>query len=498
MPGQVPPQNDNLDKDEAAAAAAATPAPTATTAATLEPQQQPELDDWGLPIRKKVVKKVVIPQDESDGEDAFEDAHEDVAAKQELENNINKKSENKQNTGKSEERNNNSGGGSSPVVGIAAAAASPSGDNGNGTRKVSAGAAMLRKKREQEIKQMIRPEWVPSEKTKIEARVAAEQSSLSADQRPRTPNSRPVTRDGPRGDTDWIAQSLQKAEAKAIVDMNKDMMHNNSKVSIEEVGGDELATTMEHATQKTEIPATTPDPILEPQTKANTEKPQDTPEKKVEGHKRNESAASIALRSHAGSVGSTSAPAASEWSHQQLAPMKEVEIPADKPEDDEWQTMPAYAPFNLYNDDGKLIAIEHEEDAEQENYNQQLGGAGKGYTRVQMDEDAQSATSMDENTAYLFKEPSSNLMDEDEEGRDMLSQMQTTKGILTETQRIAYVGMVRLGMIAVNKELDKLDRNRSTRKLIDMSKESGTKWSQKIMVRLYSHMEIESAGKLSS
>ncbi|KAF2674336.1 DUF726-domain-containing protein [Microthyrium microscopicum] len=185
---------------------------------------------------------------------------------------------------------------------------------------------------------------------------------------------------------------------------------------------------------------------------------------------------------------------ASEWSHQQLAPMKEVDDEVEKEED--WQTMPAFAPFNIYNDDGKLVAKEHEESDDEANQYGQLGGAGKGYTRVQLDEDAQSATSMDENTAYLFKEPSTNLMDEDEEGRDMVAQMQTTKTIMTETQRIAYVGIVRLAMIEMMKEFDRFEKSRKTKKFLSLAREAMAMWSQKIMVRLYSHMEIESAEQI--
>lgn len=157
--------------------------------------------------------------------------------------------------------------------------------------------------------------------------------------------------------------------------------------------------------------------------------------------------------------------------------------------------MPAFAPFKIFNDDGKLIADEEGSDDDQKVDYNQLGGAGKGYTRVQMDEDAQSATSMDDNTAYLFKETTSNLLDEDEEGRDMVDQMQATKEIMTEGQRIAYVGLARLAMLEMIKELDKFERTRGARKVIDMAKEAMTMWSQKIMVRLYAHMEIESAGK---
>lgn len=185
---------------------------------------------------------------------------------------------------------------------------------------------------------------------------------------------------------------------------------------------------------------------------------------------------------------------ASEWSHQQLAPQTHRENASIK-DDDDWQEMPAYAPYDIYNDDGKLVAREVVDSDDDTNEYANLGGAAKGYTRVQVDEDAQSATSMDDNTAYLFKERGTNVADEDDDARDPLSQMQTTKGLLTEGQRIAYVGLVRLAMVQMSKDLDRLERTKVTKKDVDLAVEAMKMWSQKMMVRLYSHMEIDSAGR---
>ncbi|OCL12868.1 DUF726-domain-containing protein [Glonium stellatum] len=189
---------------------------------------------------------------------------------------------------------------------------------------------------------------------------------------------------------------------------------------------------------------------------------------------------------------SHSATRASEWSHQQLAPQTHRENASVKEEDD-WQDMPAYAPYDVYNDDGKLIAREAVDSDDDMNEYANLGGAAKGYTRVQVDEDAQSATSMDDNTAYLFKERGTNVADEDDDARDPLSQMQTTKGLLTEGQRIAYVGLVRLAMVQMSNDLCCLERTKGTKKDVDVAIEAMKMWSQKMMVRLYSHMEIDSA-----
>ncbi|KAK5201172.1 hypothetical protein LTR16_003582, partial [Cryomyces antarcticus] len=186
---------------------------------------------------------------------------------------------------------------------------------------------------------------------------------------------------------------------------------------------------------------------------------------------------------------------ASEWSHQQLAPQPQPDDETKK-EVNEWQEMPAFAPFDLYDDDGRLVAREAAESDDEAAAYGGLGGAGKGYTRVQIDEDAQSATSMDENTAYLFKENGTNVADEDDDGRDPLAQMQATKDLLTEGQRIAYVGVTRLAMIQMAKELEVLERTKGAKKGIDLAVEAMQMWSQKMMVRLYSHMEIDAAEQI--
>lgn len=182
----------------------------------------------------------------------------------------------------------------------------------------------------------------------------------------------------------------------------------------------------------------------------------------------------------------------SEFSHQKLTAQ-----PEDSKEDDDegWQEMPSYARYDMYDDDDRLIAREHD-DAEDEKYAYGgLGGAGKGYTRVQMDEDAESATSMDDNTKYLFKNNKGTAMiDEDEDdARDAVSQMQTTKDLLTEGQRIAYVGVVRLEISELVKQAQELESTKKIKKEVTMAGEAMKMWEQKIMIRLYAHMDISEA-----
>jgi len=193
--------------------------------------------------------------------------------------------------------------------------------------------------------------------------------------------------------------------------------------------------------------------------------------------------------------------ALSEFSHQALTQQVEEELEQED-DGDVWQDMPVYAPYDLYDDDGKLVAREHEEEGGAPPGYTAVGPQGaaasgpKGYTKIMIDEDAKSQTSMDEDTAYLFDKRNKEAEDDDDlEARDPLSQMNETKNLLTDNQRIAYVGVVRLAIAIMVKDLEKMERVRGARKAIDYAQENMQLWSQKVMVRLYAHMELDSAGQ---
>ncbi|KAI5776500.1 hypothetical protein EDC01DRAFT_762444 [Geopyxis carbonaria] len=176
----------------------------------------------------------------------------------------------------------------------------------------------------------------------------------------------------------------------------------------------------------------------------------------------------------------------SEWSHQQIVPRDNKNVDQDKKDEseDEWQAMPAYATHDMWDDDGRLIAKARDDSGDEDDG--QMAGAAKGYTRVFDDEDADSVTSMDENTKYLFNEN-----EDDEASRNPLSQMQATKDLLTEGQRIAYVGVCRLALSEMTKDLQKrVVKGRTAKKNMTVIVENMRMWTQKMMVRLYTHMEL--------
>lgn len=188
----------------------------------------------------------------------------------------------------------------------------------------------------------------------------------------------------------------------------------------------------------------------------------------------------------------------SEWSHQRLALQHDPHEESEEEEEEQadWKAMPALGEFDYYDDCGRLIARGAHEDDDDAVYNG-LGGAGKGYTRVQLDEDAQSATSLDEDTSYLFREAGSNQAGvEGEELRDTVSQLQATKDLLNETQKIAYVGVVRLAIHEMNSEFGKIPATKGTKKTLQKAVDAMRKWGQAMMGRLYMHMDIDSAEQI--
>lgn len=104
------------------------------------------------------------------------------------------------------------------------------------------------------------------------------------------------------------------------------------------------------------------------------------------------------------------------------------------------------------------------------------------YTRLELDDDPdEDDVSM--RTQYLFNE---------DKGMTPLSQMQATKTLLTEGQRIAYVGLCRLVARELVQTLAVAARGANE---LDPAAESARNWQAKIMGRLYRHMEVDGPGE---
>lgn len=101
------------------------------------------------------------------------------------------------------------------------------------------------------------------------------------------------------------------------------------------------------------------------------------------------------------------------------------------------------------------------------------------YTRLRLNEEDEN-DEVHMRTKYLFDE---------DKAMTPLSQMQATKNFLTESQRIAYVGLCSLTC----RELSQLLKATGAKELKGAI-ESLDLWALKIMGRLYHHMELETPG----
>ncbi|GAA5993607.1 hypothetical protein JCM5350_005006 [Sporobolomyces pararoseus] len=102
------------------------------------------------------------------------------------------------------------------------------------------------------------------------------------------------------------------------------------------------------------------------------------------------------------------------------------------------------------------------------------------YTRLELDDDPEE-DEISMRTQYLFNEETS---------MTPLSQMQQTKTLLTEGQRIAYVGLSRL---VAREMVQTLALAAKGAKELEPARESCVNWANKIMGRLYRHMDVDGA-----
>ncbi|CEQ41925.1 SPOSA6832_03683 [Sporobolomyces salmonicolor] len=103
------------------------------------------------------------------------------------------------------------------------------------------------------------------------------------------------------------------------------------------------------------------------------------------------------------------------------------------------------------------------------------------YTRLELDDDPEE-DEISMRTQYLFNEDTS---------MTPLSQMQQTKTMLSEGQRIAYVGLSRL---VVREMVQTLALAAKGAKELEPARESCQNWANKIMGRLYRHMDLAEHG----
>ncbi|CCF50118.1 hypothetical protein NDA11_002659 [Ustilago hordei] len=111
----------------------------------------------------------------------------------------------------------------------------------------------------------------------------------------------------------------------------------------------------------------------------------------------------------------------------------------------------------------------------------------KGYTQLRLDED-QEAEELHAATEYLFQDGNRHDPYGDNTAATPLNQMKTTKQLLSEGQKIAYVGLCSLIATEMVRQM-----RRVPGKNLEEAKQSIESWKLKVIARLYQHMDIESS-----
>ena len=118
---------------------------------------------------------------------------------------------------------------------------------------------------------------------------------------------------------------------------------------------------------------------------------------------------------------------------------------------------------------------------------QALGSEGVGYTKLRLD-DADEDAELEAATDYLFQEDLNRLDDADDPSAAPISQLALTKRLLSDVQKLAYVGLCSTLCSQIVKELEQLGA-KDDRPAIQSAKE----WGLRVMIRLYQHLDVEPA-----
>ena len=145
--------------------------------------------------------------------------------------------------------------------------------------------------------------------------------------------------------------------------------------------------------------------------------------------------------------------------------------------EEEWQPMATVGSYEVYDDKNNVVVELDKEDEHEQN------AAASGYTRV-ADDDAVSVTSLDNQTDFLFDShaPTDDV--------DAAFQLNSTKQMLSEEQRIAYAGLCRLSLGEMADHVHILGK-RAVPAL-----DSLRKWGSKMILRLYTHLDLNNEEQL--
>ena len=163
---------------------------------------------------------------------------------------------------------------------------------------------------------------------------------------------------------------------------------------------------------------------------------------------------------------------------QDMPVVREDDLSCNLDEEDKkkYHYVPSAKSTAATNATGHLIDV----DVEGNEWRSKLEQNENEYTRLRINEE-DDADEVHLRTRYLFDE---------DKAMTPLSQMQATKNLLTEAQRIAYVGLCALTAREMLQSLKSVKR-----KELKACIHNTELWAMKIMGRLYYHMELETQGE---
>lgn len=164
----------------------------------------------------------------------------------------------------------------------------------------------------------------------------------------------------------------------------------------------------------------------------------------------------------------------------------------------DWRAKPSSAPGMAENRDREDSNNPDDSDDEDEDDEK-----GKGYTQLRLDEDVEG-DELHAATEYLFgdahaqggsKGPVESSVGYSYQGESTatpLSQMTTTKSMLSDPQKIAYVGLCSLKAKEMVRALKRIP---GSSKDLAASLKSTEEWEVRVLARLFQHMDIDASGE---
>lgn len=164
----------------------------------------------------------------------------------------------------------------------------------------------------------------------------------------------------------------------------------------------------------------------------------------------------------------------------------------------EWKSMPKYTEKNYYDEMGNL------EFARDQDFGRFDDNSRKGYTKIDTEEQLMKYAALDKKTDFLFRNhslpttsPEEKAFDEEEfddeaENVDSEETLAGTRGMLTESQKFAYVGIIKLITVDMAMALALLNQKTTNKvaKKLNLGQKNFANWTMYIMSKLFDHLEI--------